>query len=102
MINRQAAWFHAACLFISGHLANMQSSGCFRFVREVVFSNTESCTAERFIQLAVSQGGLQSILQTEPGLIEEKRIGFRYQVTHAFGEGESGIDFCYRMRIGIK
>ena len=86
----------------SGHLANMQNSGCFRYTRELVFSNNENSTASRFIQLAISQGGLQSILQTDPGLIEERLTGFRSRIIRIFGEEEFAMDFCYRMRIGVK
>lgn len=85
-----------------GHLPNIRKSGYFTYSREIVFSNTESCTARRFIELAKSQGGLQTILKKVPGLIEKEVLAFEKVVSDVFGSGESGINFGYRMRIGVK
>ncbi len=85
-----------------GHLQNIESSGYFRFVREIVFSNREGCDAERFINLAVSQGGLQSVLKQKPGLIAARLEQFKSVAKKALGNGEFDIDFGYRMRIAVK
>ena len=45
------------------HLTNIKNSGKFRYVREIVFSNSESCNAQRFIAIALSQGGVQAIIK---------------------------------------
>ncbi|WAV92938.1 class I SAM-dependent methyltransferase [Oxalobacter aliiformigenes] len=86
----------------TGHLHHIESSGYFRYVREIVFSSREKCDAERLIGLAKSQGGLQSILKVDPGLIEEDLARFMRSVRDVFGETVFDIDFGYRMRIGVK
>lgn len=84
------------------HLKNIRDSGYFRYARELVFSSTEKCTAKRFANLILSQGSLQAILKRSPEVIEEDVERFRRTVAELFGEGEFEIDFCYRMRVGIK
>lgn len=85
-----------------GHLHNMRESGWFRFTREIVFSNMEPCTASRVVELAKSQGGLQTILKKAPDLIADDLHRFEKAVFNVFGEREFDIDFGYRMRIGVK
>ncbi|HBH95871.1 MAG TPA: class I SAM-dependent methyltransferase [Ruminococcaceae bacterium] len=85
-----------------GHLKNIQNSGYFRYARELLFSNTESCTAERLINIVLSQGGLQTILKKSPELIANDVKIFADTVRSLFGEEKFDVDFCYRMRIGIK
>jgi ubiquinone/menaquinone biosynthesis C-methylase UbiE len=84
------------------HLENLVKSGYFRFAREIVFSNTEPCTAERFVRLARSQGGLQGILKYDPGLILPTLEKFEAVARDSLGQGDFEIDFCYRMRMGMK
>ena len=84
------------------HLQNIQSSGEFQYVREVVFSNSEECDAERFVALALSQGGLQSVLKAGISEIEPFLNRFKESVNSIFREDKITIDFCYRMRIGVK
>lgn len=84
------------------HLNNIGSSGFFRYCREIVFSDKEDCNAERFIAIALSQGGLQSILKKEPTLITEDVESFTTHIYDLFGDKNFEIDFCYRMRIGVK
>lgn len=84
------------------HLENIQKSEHFQYVREIVFSNTEKCTAERMINLAYSQGSLQTILKKAPGLIEEDLESFTNYVNNFYGENEFEICFSYRMRVGVK
>ncbi len=85
-----------------GHLANIRQSGFFSYAREIVFSNTEKCTSERLIELAKSQGGLQTILKKSPELIAKHVKVFEELVYATFGPDEFDIDFGYRMRIGVK
>ena len=85
-----------------GHLANIRQSGFFTYTREIVFSNTEKCNSARLIELAKSQGGLQTILKKAPELIEKDLLAFEKVVSGTFGEDEFDVDFGYRMRIGVK
>lgn len=84
------------------HLKNIEKSNFFRFTNEMVFSNEESCNAERYIKLALSQGGLQSILKTRPLLILTEIERFKEAVLNNLPKGEFNIEFSYRMRIGVK
>lgn len=84
------------------HLSNMKNSGIFQYQREIVFTNTETCDAHRFIDLALSQGGLQSIIRTNREEILPFVLEFEKRVNDLFGPEEFRIDFCYRMRIGVK
>ncbi|WP_160687120.1 class I SAM-dependent methyltransferase [Clostridium sp. C2-6-12] len=84
------------------HLANIKNSLNFRYVREIVFSNTENCNAQRFIEIALSQGGLQSIIKSNIDEINPFILAFKEKIIDIFGTAEFEIDFCYRMRIGVK
>jgi ubiquinone/menaquinone biosynthesis C-methylase UbiE len=84
------------------HLANLNRHGRFRYVREIVFSNTESCDANRFIAIALSQGGLQALLRAGAKGLEQQIEFFEQAVRTCFGEQTVPLDFCYRMRVGVK
>lgn len=84
------------------HLENIKQSGYFRYCREIVFLNKEKCNADRFIGIALSQGGLQTILKTQPDLIENDIELFEKKIKSIYGNNEFDISFCYRMRIGVK
>lgn len=84
------------------HLENIKKYGDFRFEREIVFSNPENCNANRFIEIALSQGGLQKIIKSNIEEIKPYMNSFKEKIHKIFGETEFTIDFCYRMRIGIK
>lgn len=84
------------------HLKNIRESGYFRYARELVFANTEKCTAERLIGILLSQGSLQAILKRIPERIESDIAVFSEAIRSLFGGREFEIDFCYRMRVGIK
>lgn len=84
------------------HLQNINQSGYFRYCREIVFLNKEKCNADRFIGIALSQGGLQTILKTQPDLIENDIELFEKKIKSIYGSKEFDISFCYRMRIGVK
>lgn len=84
------------------HLSNIQNSGYFRYTRELLFSNTEKCTADRFINIILSQGSLQTVLKRLPELIADDVRDFKNTVYELFAGTEFDIDFCYRMRLGIK
>lgn len=85
----------------NNHLKNMIESGLFKYCREIVFDNSEKCDIERFLALAQSQGGLQTILKHSPQLIANDYINFQKAIYKSF-EGINKVIFCYRMRVGIK
>lgn len=84
------------------HLQNIKQSGYFRYCREIIFLNKEKCNADRFIGIALSQGGLQTILKTQPDLIEKDIELFEKKIKSIYGSKEFDISFCYRMRVGVK
>ena len=84
------------------HLKNIRNSGYFRYARELLFSNTEKCTADRFVNIIFSQGSLQTILKQFPELIKDDIEIFANTIKSLYNDREFDIDFCYRMRVGIK
>lgn len=84
------------------HLSNIEKCEYFRYVREIVFSNTELCDARRFIAIALSQGGLQSIFKSNKDEISPYLFSFEKRILDIFGEDKFEMDFCYRMRIAVK
>jgi ubiquinone/menaquinone biosynthesis C-methylase UbiE len=84
------------------HLQNINNSEKFRYVREIVFSNSENCDAQRLIGLALSRGGLQAIIKANINEFSPYLITFKERILDIFGNAEFKLDFCYRMRIGIK
>lgn len=84
------------------HLANIKKSGYFSYSRELLFSNTELCTKERFEKIILSQGSFQTVFKKHPDLITEDLKMFRKNIDGIFWDSEFEIEFCYRMRIGIK
>ena len=84
------------------HLENIRKPGHFGYTREIVFANTENCDADRYYNIALSQGGTQAILKKNPALIENQITDFRIAVDNYFGDNTLPIEFCYRLRLGIK
>ncbi|WP_066891903.1 class I SAM-dependent methyltransferase [Clostridium nigeriense] len=84
------------------HLMNIKNSNKFRYVREIVFSNIEMCDANRFISIALSQGGLQAIIKSNIEEINPYLKSFKEKINDIFREKKFEIDFCYHMRIGVK
>jgi len=84
------------------HLQNIKQSGYFRYCREIFFMNKEKSKADRFIGIALNQGGLQTILKTQPDLIENDIELFEKKIKSIYSDKEFDISFCYHMRIGVK
>ena len=84
------------------HFKNIAQSGYFRYARELLFCSGENCDADRFINIVVSQGSLQAILKRAPELIEKQLDEFKNIIYDIYGDRRFDIEFCYRMRIGIK
>jgi SAM-dependent methyltransferase len=66
----------------SGHLARMQASRCFRYVREAFLHHGDSGNGERLIGLLLSQGGTMDLLKSgqseqQLGISELRQIAAR-------------------------
>lgn len=64
------------------HLARMQASGCFRYVKEVVLHHLDEGNAERLVGLLLSQGGVMSMLkagytEAQLGIVEFRQVAER-------------------------
>ncbi len=86
----------------NSHLRNMQTSGQFRYTREIVLHSLETGGAERIVGLAISQGHVSTCLkkghsEDELGLTHLRTVALRMMQ-------EKNWDwyFCYRVRVGVK
>ncbi|GMA49770.1 hypothetical protein GCM10025857_11270 [Alicyclobacillus contaminans] len=84
------------------HLRQMQESRSFRFTKEVVFHVTDSCDAERYVGLALSQGSLQTVLRSGWTELDNSIETFKDIVKSHFQDQVLNVVFSYRMRFGIK
>lgn len=83
------------------HLVNIRHSGLFRFVREVVLHHPEPCDAERFVGLALSQGGYQTLRKSHIPM-ETEIHALEAAARRHFGTSTQTILFSYRLRLGVK
>lgn len=84
------------------HLDRMRDSRRFSYTREIVLHHIEQGDAERLVGLAVSQGGLASLLKA--GLNEDE-IGItamREAAHRALGESTVPFWWSYRVRMGVR
>ena len=84
------------------HLARMQASGKFRFLKEIVMHHVEMGNAERLVGLALSQGSVATLLKRG---MSEAQVGlpeFRRAIQRALGDRPREWYFSYRVRLGIK
>ncbi|GGH19636.1 class I SAM-dependent methyltransferase [Paenibacillus segetis] len=84
------------------HLSNIQASGLFRYSREIVFHNMETCNAERYVGLALSQGSVQNVLKLDLNDLDHDIETFQQHVEHYFNGKDLNVMFNYRMRLGVK
>lgn len=84
------------------HLNSLKESGKFRFAKEICFHNTEKSDAERYLGLALSQGGLQTALKRAPEQIIKHIDDFKKVINENFKGSRKEIIFSYKMRLGIK
>ncbi|MDF2721656.1 MAG: SAM-dependent methyltransferase [Paenibacillus sp.] len=84
------------------HLQHIRNSGAFRYTRELVFHNEEQGDAERFIGLALSQGGVQAVLRLGSNALDAELADFRSTAESYFGGQTLPFLFGYRMRLGVK
>ncbi|MEK4483532.1 class I SAM-dependent methyltransferase [Paenibacillus sp. FSL R5-0876] len=85
-----------------GHLSRIKASGAFSFAREIVFHNLESCDAQRYIGLTLSQGGVQTVMKLDATLLEQDIADYTAAVEQHFKGRTLEVLISYRMRIGIK
>ncbi|RDW18374.1 SAM-dependent methyltransferase [Oceanobacillus arenosus] len=84
------------------HLLQIRKSGLFSFAKEIVFHNWETCDADRYGNIALSQGSLQTALKLGANDLKDSITKFRNQVERVFAGKEHDILFYYRMRIAVK
>ena len=86
----------------AGHLARMQSSAKFRYVKEIIVHHRETGNADRLVGLMLSQGGVASLLKH--GMTQEEIgvPGFRALVQQTLGDELLPWYFSYRVRLGVK
>ncbi|WP_053373079.1 class I SAM-dependent methyltransferase [Paenibacillus sp. FJAT-27812] len=84
------------------HLTQIRNSGLFRFAKEIVFHNMERCHAERYVGLALSQGGVQAVFKLGSTELVKPIEAFRSSVENYFADRELEVMFSYRMRLGVK
>jgi ubiquinone/menaquinone biosynthesis C-methylase UbiE len=85
-----------------GHLARIQASGAFSFAREIVFHHTESCDAERYVGLTLSQGAVQTVWKLGSAELDKDIAEFKAAVEQYFQSRTLDVLISYRMRLGIK
>lgn len=86
----------------TGHLARMEESRAFRYVRETVLHHEETGGAERIVGVFLSQGHVRSLLKlgltrTDLGVDRLQEVA-----NAAFGSSVSKWLWSSRVRIGIK
>ncbi|CAM4008391.1 class I SAM-dependent methyltransferase [Lederbergia lenta] len=84
------------------HLQQIRQSGLFSFSKEIVFHHWELCDANRYSNIALSQGGLQTALKLGADELLSLVTKFSNQVEEAFDGKPQEVLFSYRMRLGIK
>jgi len=84
------------------HLEQIQQSGLFSFTKEIVFHSWEDCEADRYANIALSQGDLQTGLKLGVQELDTAFREFRSHVEEVFSGETKEILFSYRMRLGIK
>lgn len=84
------------------HLSSIQNSGHFRFAKEIVFHHAEDCDADRYFGIAMSQGGVQTVLRLNPKELDEDIKRFKQIVDDFFQERTLQVLFSYRMRLGVR
>ncbi len=85
----------------SEHLVRIKESGHFRYVREVLVHHVETGNAERFVGLALSQGGIATLLRS--GLSEDE-LGvedLRSIVRRTIGDQPVPWYWSYRIRLAM-
>lgn len=83
------------------HLGNLNKSRCFSYCKEIQFDNCEKCDARRFINIALSQGQLQTLLKNKVNEITEEIEKFENIVKQDI-QTEKDMYVSYKLIIGMK
>jgi SAM-dependent methyltransferase len=86
----------------SGHLGRIRNSGYFCYTREIAVHQVEPGNAERLVGLALSQGGVATLLKHG---VSEEEIGLdilRAEAGRILGDEPKPWFWTYRIRLGIK
>lgn len=84
------------------HLHRMDQSGVFRFTTETVLHHTEPANADRHLGIALSMVRIQNLFTNG---VRERDIGlfdFFRTLEGILGRRKREINFCYRIRIGVR
>ncbi|MET3546271.1 hypothetical protein ABID47_002887 [Paenibacillus favisporus] len=64
--------------------------------------HAEDCDADRYFGIAMSQGGVQTVLRLNPKELDEDIKRFKQIVDDFFQERTLQVLFSYRMRLGVR
>jgi ubiquinone/menaquinone biosynthesis C-methylase UbiE len=84
------------------HLGRIRASGKFKYAREIVFHNMERCDADRYVGIALSQGGVRVVQKQGSNALDEELAEFREVAERYFAGQELDVLFSYRLRLGVK
>jgi ubiquinone/menaquinone biosynthesis C-methylase UbiE len=85
----------------SQHLARMKASHCFRFTKEIMLHHIDSGNAERLVGLALSQGGIQTLLKSGYSEADLGIERLRLIAENSLGSQSMPWVWSLRVRIGI-
>ncbi|MDQ0114756.1 class I SAM-dependent methyltransferase [Paenibacillus harenae] len=84
------------------HLGHIRASGKFKYAREIVFHNMERCDADRYVGIALSQGGVRAVQKQGSKALDGELAEFREVAERYFAGRELDVLFSYRLRLGVK
>lgn len=85
----------------AGHLARMQESGCFRYVRECALHHTDEGNSDRLVGLLLSQGHVQTLLKAGYTEADLKIDQLRESAGRLLGSRPHRWYWTSRVRVGI-
>ncbi len=84
------------------HLQRIRNSGLFGYTREILLHSIEQGNAQRLVGLAMSFGGVQTLLKAGVPQVRELLGRLAQQAQESLGETPRPWLFCYRVQVGIK
>ena len=86
----------------TAHVERLQTSGAFRYVRELLLHHTEPCTAEHWVGFALSLRDVLPVLDLGLSDAELGLDDFREASEQALGAEGLPWHVSYRVRIGVR